>query len=48
MLELSFTIVGQTIPADHGYPLYASLSRLLADVHRENGIAIHPKGRQPR
>jgi CRISPR-associated protein Cas6 len=47
MIDLSFTILGQTIPADHGYLLYASLSRLLPDVHRENGIAVHPvRGRQ--
>ena len=47
MIELSFTIQGQTLPADHGYLLYASLSRLLPDVHRENGLAVHPiRGRQ--
>lgn len=42
MIDLTFAIVGQRIPADHGYPLYASLARLLPDVHRDNGIAIHP------
>lgn len=47
MLDLSFGVVGQTIPADHGYLVYASLARLLPDVHRENGLAVHPiRGRQ--
>jgi CRISPR-associated protein Cas6 len=47
MIDLSFAILGDTIPADHGYPLYASLSRLLPDVHREDGLGIHPiRGRQ--
>lgn len=47
MIDLSFVIQGNTIPADHGYPVYASLSRLLPDIHRENGLAVHPiRGRQ--
>lgn len=32
------------IPADHGYALYAAVSRLIPEVHAENGVAIHPIG----
>jgi CRISPR-associated protein Cas6 len=47
MIDLSFAVQGDRIPADHGYPVYASLSRLLPDLHRENGLAVHPiRGRQ--
>lgn len=43
MLDLAFPIVvTKPIPADHGYHLYAGLSRLLADVHAQNGIGVHP------
>ena len=30
------------LPADHGYLLYSAVSNLLPEMHRENGIAIHP------
>jgi len=47
-LDLEFPVVSTTsISADHGYHLYAGLSRALAAVHSENGIAVHPiHGRQ--
>lgn len=48
MVDLSFPVMCQApLPADHGYVLYAALSRQLPELHRENGIAIHPlAGRQ--
>ncbi len=47
-LDLAFAIHTQhIIPVDHGYALYGALSRLVPEVHRDNGIAIHPiRGRQ--
>lgn len=30
------------MPLDHGYHLYAALSRLLPVLHQQNGIGIHP------
>lgn len=43
LLDLSFSLVGnKPIPADHGYALCAAISRLVPDVHEENGIAVHP------
>ncbi|MFO0788397.1 MAG: type I-MYXAN CRISPR-associated protein Cas6/Cmx6 [Pirellulales bacterium] len=47
-VDLSFSLIGsQAVAADHGYALYGAISRLLPEVHRENGIAVHPvRGRQ--
>jgi len=43
MIDLAFPLMSvEPIPADHGYPLYSALSRLLPDVHKANGIAVHP------
>jgi CRISPR-associated protein Cas6 len=45
LVDLSFQLTSaQPIPADHGYALYAAVSRLLPAVHAENGFAIHPIG----
>lgn len=42
-IDLSFSLVGPAvIPADHGYHLYAALSRVLPLLHETNGIAVHP------
>ena len=47
-VDLAFNLTtGSVIPVDHGYALYGALSRVLPEVHRENGIAVHPVwGRQ--
>jgi CRISPR-associated protein Cas6 len=43
MIDLSFILTGTSdIPADHGYHLYAAVSRLLPSLHEPNGIGIHP------
>ena len=43
IIELAFPTIGNSLPADHGYPLYASLSRLLPSLHSEaDGFAIGP------
>ncbi len=48
MLDLEFPVSSQAaISSDHGYHLYAGLSKTLTAVHSENGIGIHPiRGRQ--
>jgi len=44
-IDLSYRLSGnQPIRSDHGYALFASVSRLLPEVHAENGIGIHPIG----
>lgn len=47
-LDLEFPVFSTSaIAVDHGYHLYAGLSRALDSVHSENGIAVHPiRGRQ--
>lgn len=47
-LDLEFPVFSTSaIAVDHGYHLYAGLSKALATVHSENGIAVHPiTGRQ--
>jgi len=41
--DACFTIMSQQpLPVDHGYLLYSAVSGLLPEMHRENGIAIHP------
>lgn len=42
-VDLAFPLLGdQPIAADHGYHLYAALSRLLPALHQSNGVAVHP------
>ena len=47
-LDLEFPVFSMSaIAVDHGYYLYAGLSRAHTPVHSENGIAVHPiTGRQ--
>ncbi len=43
VLDLEFPVSSTSaITVDHGYHLYAGLSRALTAVHSENGIAVHP------
>lgn len=42
VIDLSFSIQGQQIPADHGYSLYSCISRLLPKLHNSAEIGIHP------
>lgn len=43
VVDLSFRVVATgPISADHGYPLYSSLSRLTPTIHQANNVAIHP------
>ena len=47
-LDLEFPVLStHTIAVDHGYHLYAALSRVLPAIHADNGVAVHPiRGRQ--
>jgi CRISPR-associated protein Cas6 len=43
MIDLWFVVTGTApLPADHGYHLYAAISRALPAAHEPNGIGIHP------
>lgn len=39
-VELSFGVIGQTLPADHGYGLYSAISKICPILHERDGISI--------
>jgi len=39
-IDLCFRIIGKTIPVDHGFALYGSLSRVLPIFHEEDDVAL--------
>jgi CRISPR-associated protein Cas6 len=46
-VDLCFPVLGEPIPADHGYLLYSAVSRFLPATHQADGYGIHPiRGRQ--
>lgn len=40
-IDLAFPVHGQSIARDHGYVLYAAMSRLVPGVHGATWIGIH-------
>jgi CRISPR-associated protein Cas6 len=47
VIDLSFVLVGSTIPIDHGYSLFSSISRVVPGLHGDRRIGVHPiRGRQ--
>lgn len=46
-IELNFPVRGDTLPSDHGYPLYAAISDTIPAVHNATWLGIHSiKGRR--
>jgi CRISPR-associated protein Cas6 len=41
-LALQFTLMGETIPRDHGYALFGALCHLLGDLHGAEWLSILP------
>ena len=41
-VDLSFRLVGSTVPVDHGYALYAALSRVFPEIHEATTVGVHP------
>jgi CRISPR-associated protein Cas6 len=39
-VDLNFNIMGETLPADHGYGLYSAIARLCPQVHEQEGLSI--------
>jgi CRISPR-associated protein Cas6 len=39
-VELSFSVIGETLPADHGYGLYSAIAHLCPGVHEQEGLSI--------
>jgi CRISPR-associated protein Cas6 len=42
VVELSFRLVGHCIPVDHGYALYAAISRHVPEIHDAREIGVQP------
>lgn len=41
-VDLAFRLNGSTVPVDHGYALYAALSRILPEIHEAKDVGVHP------
>ena len=41
-IDLAFRLTGPAVPVDHGYALYAALSRILPEIHTAKDIAVQP------
>ncbi len=39
-VDLDFNIMGETLPADHGYGLYSAIAHLCPQVHEQEGLSI--------
>ncbi|AFY60380.1 type I-MYXAN CRISPR-associated protein Cas6/Cmx6 [Synechococcus sp. PCC 6312] len=39
-VELCFAVVGQTLPADHGYGLYSAIVHRCPEIHERKGLSI--------
>jgi CRISPR-associated protein Cas6 len=46
-VELSFGVIGETLPADHGYGLYSAIAHLCPMVHEQEGISISTISGEP-
>jgi CRISPR-associated protein Cas6 len=46
-VELCFGIVGETLPADHGYGLYSAIAHLCPMVHEQEGVSISTISGEP-
>jgi CRISPR-associated protein Cas6 len=42
VIDLAFRVSGDSLPLDHGYSLYSSLSRISPDLHEAEWLGIHP------
>jgi CRISPR-associated protein Cas6 len=41
-VDLAFRLTGTTVPVDHGYALYAALSRIVPEIHDVRAIGVQP------
>jgi CRISPR-associated protein Cas6 len=41
MIDLWFPVTGQTLPSDHGYPLYGALCRVVPELHEDVDWGLH-------
>ena len=41
-VDLAFRLNGSAIPVDHGYALYAAVSRIVPEIHQTTDIGVQP------
>ena len=41
-IDLAFRLTGSAVPVDHGYALYAALSRILPEIHVAKDVGVQP------
>ena len=41
-VDLAFRLNGSAIPVDHGYALYAAVSRIVPEIHQATNIGVQP------
>lgn len=41
-VDIKFKLYGKQVPADHGYYLFSSISKLLPHIHSNTEVGIHP------
>lgn len=43
-VDVKFSLFGRgaPVPADHGYPLYSAISKILPNFHETTGVGVHP------
>jgi CRISPR-associated protein Cas6 len=46
-VELSFRIIGETLPADHGYGLYSAITHICPAIHAQKWIGISTVSGEP-
>jgi CRISPR-associated protein Cas6 len=46
-VELCFGVIGQTLPADHGYGLYSAIAHLCPKIHEQEGVSIQTISGEP-
>jgi CRISPR-associated protein Cas6 len=47
IIDLSFVLVGKTVPIDHGYALFSALCRIVPELHGDRRVGVQPiRGRQ--
>lgn len=42
IVDVSFRLLGDVVPADHGYLLFSALSRVIPSLHGDKNVAVHP------
>lgn len=47
IVDVSFPLIAESIPRDHGYAVYAAISRAIPALHEARWLGVHPVGGTP-